>query len=35
MDRTSVNDVIFVAVLEGATNLSCKFPGDAFAEAAV
>jgi len=30
-----VNDVIFVAVLEGAPNLSCKFPSDAFAEAAV
>ena len=30
-----MNDVVFVAVLEGATNLSCKFPGDAFAEAAV
>jgi hypothetical protein len=35
MDRTSVNDVIFVAVLEGAANLSGEFPGDAFAEAAV
>jgi len=30
-----VNDVIFVAVLKGAPNLSCKFPGNAFAEAAV
>lgn len=35
IDHTSVNDVIFVAVLEGAPNLSCKFPGDAFAEAAM
>ena len=35
MDRTSVNDVIFMAVLEGAPNLSCEFPGDAFAETAV
>ena len=35
IDRTSVNDVIFVAVLEGAPNLSCKFPSDTFAEAAV
>lgn len=30
-----MNDIIFVAVLEGATNLSREFPGDAFAEAAV
>jgi hypothetical protein len=35
MDHTSVNDVIFVAVFEGAPNLSCKFPGDTFTEAAM
>jgi hypothetical protein len=35
MDRTSVNDVVPVAVLERAANLSGEFAGDAFAEAAM
>ena len=30
-----MNDVVFVTVLEGATDLSGEFPGDALAEAAV